>query len=328
MAKTAANAEVQLELDAIPQGINQLTDSGDRLNFTSTTSPWSRLDAHAAVVRPNGLATGGAITPAVSTTDNLVDTAALTGWLAGVLTSVGADTDIAASRGVTNGFRITSITVTSAGAIAAVAGTESTAFTETRAAAGGPPLIPVGSFEIGQVRLTSTSAAAVTAAEIFTVAGLHRELAGSPTWTVDYANGEVDFRSALPAIHTGAVGKAVYATYSQPVFSEVVDAADFVPAVESFTANSSQRYKRVVNSVSRGLTVASFNALLEDGVSDPVLGLIGQRVWCKFFPDSVASTDHNLSNGVLGITPAFPAGDNINGAFTITTEEKGANIVT
>ena len=66
-----------------------------------------------------------------------------------------------------------------------VAGTEADgAFSETRAAAGGPPLIPVTSVEIGQVRLTAASdaAALITSDEIFQNVGDHTERYDYPVW--------------------------------------------------------------------------------------------------------------------------------------------------
>ena len=162
-----------------------MADSGDATKFAASFAPISQASGSEPVVAPYGLLTGGAITP--HATNDTVSIAALTACMPGV---VGADADgvVAVSAGtltVTRGLTtdthcITSITVDSSGALAAVAGTDGTAFSETRGGVGGPPLIPVGSIEIGQVRTTSISAAAVAAGEIYQVPGLHLERSDYP----------------------------------------------------------------------------------------------------------------------------------------------------
>jgi len=154
---TAENGKLDFEAGQTSYAMAALTDSGDNTIFNSAVTIFSGANGKAPDIRPNGVITGGAIVPAVSGTNNLVDVAGLTCYLAGVNTTVAAGLDTAITRASTNVASISSITITSAGAIAVVKGTDSlsTAFSETRAAAGGPPLIPVGSIEIGQVRTTT-----------------------------------------------------------------------------------------------------------------------------------------------------------------------------
>ena len=157
---TAENAKLQYEAGQNSVAMVELTNSGDETTFTSAATLWSGRSGYAPVVRPNGLLTGGAVIPDASAVNNVVDVAALTCNLAGVVTSVAAG-ELTATRPATAVSKVISLTVNSSGALAAVAGTDgsTTAFSETRAAAGGPPVIPVGSIEIGQVRLTSNTAA-------------------------------------------------------------------------------------------------------------------------------------------------------------------------
>ncbi len=156
-----------------------LTDSGDNTEFSASFAPVSNASGYEPKVAPYGLMTGGAITP--HTDNNKVTVAALTASMAG---ATGADSDgtvvvasgaVTITRAATNVSKVNSITVDATGSLAAVAGTDgaSALFTETRGAAGGPPLIPVGSIEIGQVRTTTSTAAAVTTGQIYTVPGLH-----------------------------------------------------------------------------------------------------------------------------------------------------------
>ena len=105
-----------------------LTDSGDHKTMNSASTRWSNRSGYEPDVKPDGLATGGAVIPAVSGTNDLVDTAALTCYLAGVLTSVNASTDETILRGTgADTYRKSSVQVDSAGAIDIVAGTDHTA---------------------------------------------------------------------------------------------------------------------------------------------------------------------------------------------------------
>jgi len=312
---TSENAKLQYEGGQNATAMTLLTDSGDHTTFESAATLWSRKSGSAPVVRPNGLLTGGVVTPDASAVNDVVDVAALTCYLAGVLTSVGAG-ELTISRGVTTDIcMITSLTVTSGGALAAVAGTDSTAFSETRGAAGGPPFIAVGSIEIGQVRVSSVSAAVVASSEIFQVIGTHQER--SDLFEINYgpvitagvetkAGGSVTLLSALPLSHTGSVAKRVYASYSSPAFTDVSLASDFVPAETSHSVSSVQVYGNVLGSSSSSLGQGSFTCYLQDGISDPILKLKNEFLWFKFFSDRTQSA-YTLTNGKFGIVRAFPA---------------------
>ena len=312
---TAENAKLQYEAGQTSTAMSALTNSGDETTFTSAATLWSKRSGYTPVVRPNGLLTGGAITPNAS--NDTVNVAALTLNLNGVVTSVSAGT-ASVTRGVsTDTHNITSITINSSGAIAAVSGTDGTSFSETRGAAGGPPLIAVDSVEIGQVRTTSVSAAAVTSAEIFQVVGTHTERADYPLYNVNYGEGTVTFLAPLPEIHTGPATKAVYASYSAPIFTDVQLASDFVPPETSNSVTSTQIYGTTLGATSSTLNQGSFTAYLEDGVSDGLVLLKNQDLWFKFYPDRYKSP-YLLTQGKLGIARTFPAGDNIQAACTIS----------
>lgn len=322
----AENAKLQYEggQTAYPMGL--LTDSGDHTTFDSSADLWSKATGYTPNVKPNGLATGGAVSVADSGSNDVVDVAALTCYLAGVLTSVAADTDVAVTRGASsNTHAITSITVNSSGVIAAVAGTASTAFSETRAAAGGPPLIPVGSIEIAQVRTTSVTAAAITAAEIFQTIGSHQERYDYPVWTEHPETGTIEFASALPLIHTGPTARRVYASYAAPIFTDVPKAVDFVPPEKTYSVSSTPIYGAVLGSTSSTLNQGSFTAYLNDGVGDPLVSKKGEILWFKFFPDRYKSS-YLLCQGKLGVSRTFPAGNEIQAACTISSESEGTEV--
>jgi hypothetical protein len=324
---TAENAKLEYEAGQNATAMSALTNSGDSTTFTSAATLWSGKSGYTPVVRPNGLLTGGAVIPAVAAGNNNVDVAALTCNLAGIVTTVVADTDVAITRPATAVAKVCSITVDSTGAIAVVAGTDgsTTAFSETRAAAGGPPLIPVGSIEIAQVRVTSNTAAVITAAQIYAVVGTHVEMANYPLFNIDYTAGSVEFLSALPAIHTGPVCKKVYASYAAPIFSDISLASDFKPPETTHSVSSTQIYGTTLGSTSQTLGQGSFTAYLDDGVSDALVGQKNELLWFRFYPDRY-KTPYMLTQGKLGISRTFPAGDSIQAACTISATSEAIEV--
>lgn len=324
---SAENAKLQYEAGQNAVNMSALTDSGDATIFNSTVTLFSKRAGYAPDVRPNGLITGGAVIPSVAVANNNVDVAALSCYLAGIKTAVSAAVDQTCARAATNVSKINSITVNSAGAIAIVAGTDgsTSAFSETRGAAGGPPLIPVGSIEIAQVRYTGNTAAAVAAAEIFQVVGLHQERYDYPLFDINYADANIKFTAALPLIHTGAVPKKVYASYADPIFADISLASDFAPAETSNSVSSKQIYGSTLGSSSSSLGQGKFTAFLGDGISDALVALKNQILWFKFYPDRY-KTPYMLTQGKLGIARTFPAGDNIQAACTISSESASIEV--
>ncbi|WP_027714901.1 hypothetical protein [Desulfuromonas sp. TF] len=294
----AKNGLLYMEDGSTPQGYVLMVDSGDRQHFGVADVDIFSGDPE-AVVRPNGVVTGlNLLSVAAGGGNDLIDVKAFTVWLAGVETAVAADADVAVTRPATDVAKINSITLDDAGDIVEVAGTDSlsSAFSATRGAAGGPPFIPVGSIELGQVRLTTTAAAPIAAAEIFQ-GGEYTERAISPTPEIDAtgrgdwaddaatARAHVKFASVLPAIHTGSVAKRVYLSYSDPIFGEVSRSADFTPAEESYSTSTSEHYGGADNTESTSLGQAGFTAKLLTGVDDAVVGAKGKIRTFKFLPD-------------------------------------------
>lgn len=314
------NSLLKYESGVTPTAMSALTDSGDRKNFTSAASLFSESSGNAPDIRPDGLLTGGVVIPAVSTTNNLVDVASLTCYLVGVNTSVTASTDETVVRAATDVASITSIQITSAGAIAMIQGTDSSdaTFVETRGAAGGPPYIVVGSIEIAQVRTTSNTAAAITSAEIFQTIGTHLEKSDFPVFVANNALAEVDFDVALPASHTGDVPKGVFASYADPIFTEQPFANDFVPSETSFSVSSEQVYGAVVGSSSSALGQGSFTAILTNGITDNIISRKGENLWFKYFQDK-NKLPHIFTQGKLGVTRSFGASDNPKVSCTISS---------
>ncbi|KGE78273.1 hypothetical protein [Halomonas salina] len=318
------NPKLEYESGQSLQDFEQMSDTGDGTTFEASFAPWSGRSGFEASVLPFGLATGGDITP--NTGSDSVAVAALTAYMPGAaaadangLASVASGT-VGVNRALSDTHIINSITVDAAGSLAAVQGSEGTAFSETRGAAGGPPLIPVDSVEIGQVRLATTSAAPVKASEIFQVVGTHTERYDSPVWTEDPTIGEVTFASPLPAIHTGDVPKQVHVRGYTPIFAELPRVSDFVPADESNTVNSTQIYGSTLGSVSSSLGQASFTCYGQDGITDPIIKVKGERLWFRWHQDRNRAP-FSLTQGIVGVSRSYPAGDHVNIPVTISAEQ-------
>lgn len=323
---TAENAQLDYEAGQNFVPMEALSDSGDRTKFTSTGTLWSGISGKAPTVLPDGVATGGVVTPAALGGNDNVDVAALSAYLAGVLTAVGASADEAITRAATDVACINSVTVTSAGAIAVIKGTDSAdaTFSEVRGAAGGPPLIPVGSIEVAQIRVNTNVAAPIDASEIFQVVGTHQERYDFPLWNELPAEGAIEFLSALPAIHTGAIPKGVYAEFYTPLFAQVSLASDYVPPETSHSVSSTPIYGTTLGSTSSSLGQGSFTAYLQDGITDPLVALKNETLWFRFYPDRY-KTAHQLAQGKLGIARTFPAGDAIQAACTVSASAPGVD---
>lgn len=325
---------IRYESGQTPYPFEAMSDEGAATKFSASFAPISNAAGAEPIVAPYGLLTGGAITP--HATANTVSVAALsvmapgmTGADSGGVVAVAADT-VTITRGLTTDTHmITSITVDSTGALAAVSGTDHTAFSETRGATGGPPLIPVGSIEIGQVRTTSVTSAVVSSGEIFAVPGLHLERSDLPVYNLNYATGEVTFADSLPLIHTGNVAKKVYIKGATPLFAPIANTSDWVPAESTYSITSTDTYDGPVGSASSSLGQASFTInKMTDGITDAVVALKGKTIWTEFRPDRDKTAPKQLTQGVIGITRTFPAGGgNISGAVTITPSGESVDVV-
>lgn len=320
------------EADAVITAMVELTDQGDKTDFRSAAALWSGRSGKAPDIKPNGLKSGGAITPEASATNDQVDIAEAKVFLAGVETTISAVPDQAIIRPVVDDFQIFSITVTDLGAYAVVDGAEGTAFSEVRGANGGPPYIDNDAVEIGQIRVSSQTPAVITTNEIKQVEGVHQERYDLPNWEIEYASVEngilgyagIVFHSALDAIHSedagsNVYGKDVFAEYYTPSFVEIIDAYDFLPPAQSHNINTTQVYGRVKGSASQTLNAGSFNVELKDGITDNLLRFVDEFIWFKFFQDRL-NDPYILCQGYLGAPVNFPAGANVNAACAIAAE--------
>ncbi|RLA02157.1 MAG: hypothetical protein DRQ47_07155 [Gammaproteobacteria bacterium] len=324
---TAADAKLQYESGQTSYSMEKLTDIGDAITFESHAVLFSNANTKEPNVKPDGLASGGVVVQAISNTDDMIDVAALTCYLAGVKTTVPAAADETIVRATADAASISSITINSTGNVVIVKGTDSvdTNFSEVRDAAGGPPYIPVGSIEVGQVRTTSNAAAKIDPTEIFQVIGLHQERYNSPIWTINSQDALVVMDSALQDIHTGGTTKSVNASYADPLFSDIAKSENYVPSETSHTVNSKQIYGTTIGSAAKSLNQGTFTAYVEDGITDPLIKAKDDNLWFKFFPNRYKS-DYILDQGLLGVSRTFPAGDSLAAACTISSTEAAVGV--
>ncbi len=332
---TTENSALYYEFEHFLKGMASLTDSGDHFTFNSVSDCWSDEAGFSPVVRPDGVLAGVQVSPSLSS-NNQVDISSGSLNLAGAIVTKSSATGLTCTRGdVSNPFIINSITLTSAGAFSVVPGTPGTAFSESRGVAGGAPFIPVGSIELSQVRLSSSTAGIVLASEIYASPNVHRELANYPVISsIDFVREResvlfpagVTFSCAMMCNHTGGVVKGVYAQYYEPEFVEIGRAADFQPSSNSFSTTSNACYGGVVGEVSRSLKAGKFRAYLDDGVSDAILTKEGKKIWFKFLPDRYFPDKYVLTHGFMGVSAKYPAKGSISADFTINSVNPGVRI--
>lgn len=335
---TSANAQIQIETGRSLVSYENTTNSGDNTVFNPSANIMSAYQGLEPVVRPNGIVTGAnLISVAVSGSNNVVDVAAFTAYSIAVLHSVSAAADQTITRPAGNVSKVNSITMNSSGSIAVIAGTDgaTTAFSETRGAAGGPPYIPVDSVELGQVRVTTSAAAPITAGQIFQTVGQHTERSDFPTHTVNNigdgsfasnagkVNAYIEMGAALPLAHTGDTAKRIYVQYYTPTLSALSRALDFVPAENSASTSSTQFYGGTFATASTSLGQGGFTAYLDDGVQDSLVQNKDKNLTVKFFPDK-NKAPFILTQGILSLTRSFPVDDQNQASVTISAENVSA----
>jgi hypothetical protein len=328
---TAKNAKIEIETgQALSGAAAVMTDSGDHKTFTiSGGTLWSGKAGFTPSVRPNGIVSGRNLV-GTATSNDFVSVAAFTAYSKGTLYTVTA-ANIVCDRASAGNVKIDSVTMTSAGALAVVQGTQHTAFSTTRDAIGGPPLIPVNSVEIAQIKLTGATAAAVAVTEIFQVVGQHAERYDYPTWqefnvglgesalTSAQKFAHVKFDAALPLIHTGSVAKKVYMTYYTPQFTELTRTMAFRPVEQAHSVSSQEYYRGSIGSVSSSIGQGGFTALLNDGLTDGLVSEKDNTLTVRFYPDENKGA-YSLTQGRLGLSRTFPFDNQIQAEATISAE--------
>lgn len=331
---TSKNAKIEFESGQALVDFVAMTDSGDHQTFTVSDNLWSGESGKEPDVRPNGIVTGSNLLSTHATNDT-VSIAEFTAYSEGTEHTVSATTDTI-TRPATDVAKVNSITMDDTGAIAVVAGTDSsdTSFSATRGAAGGPPEIPADSVEIGQIRVTTSAAGAIAATEIFETPGTHQERFDSPTWqlpvntvgkglqadTASEKYAHVKFDEALDAIHASGAYKKVYIKYYTPSFTEIQRGVDFVPVGNSHSVNSTPVYgNKTIGSQSSSIGQGGFTAYMTDNITDALLLREDKVTTIRHYADR-NKTAYDLTQGTLGFSPKNPV-DNQNSVDVSITAE-------
>jgi len=328
---TSSKGKIEVETGRTLTSATAMTDSGGHQIFYRGTV-WSDYDGAEVSVRPDGMVTGRSVLSVHASSDT-VTVAGFTAYTKGTLTTVSATTDTF-TRGTGPGkAKVISVYMGSDGAIAVEPGAEGSGatFSDTRAAAGGPPLVPVGGIEIGQLRVTSSTAGVLTAAEIFQVVGTHVERFDFPGWdeeplgkgyladTTYEKNAHIKLKTALSAIHTGSTYKHVYIQYYTPLFAELSKTMDFVPAENSHSVSSTEYYNGTIASKSSSIGQCSFTALMDNNINDTLMGQQDKVITTRFYPNR-NKAPYILTQGTLGLVRSFPVADQNQAACTISAE--------
>jgi hypothetical protein len=88
---------------------------------------------------------------------------------------------------------------------------------------------------------------------------------------------------------------------------------------------STQIYGTTLGSTSKSLGQGGFTAYLEDGVTDGLVASKDALLWFRFYPDRY-KTPYLLTQGKLGVSRTFPAGDTIKAACTISATKTATEV--
>lgn len=326
MAKSGKNGKLEIGIGVTPNLGTELTDSGDHLTYEAAEGvrfsaiKTDTLGDLSPVLKADGVVRGGRVKIAVSGSVNVIDVTAITSsYIAGVESTLAAQTDVTVARPTVSDYLISSICLDyNAGTeqIAVIQGTEGSAFSETRDAAGGPPLLAVDHIELAQVRYTAQDAAAVSASEIIAIPNQHREESNFPAFTIDHLDGEVVANSAIMVNHTGPITKAVYIDYYTETTVEVPTVSTFTPPAKTFTSTKTNTYQGVVTTEAEEQSDGSFTALI-DGTSTEIVSLIsGTTAYFKFYPDKDLP-EYKIGIGSYGVTEDFSADGAMTASITV-----------
>lgn len=332
MAKTAAQTLIGYE-DTLTEIAEQLTDSGDHTVFSGTAETWSGDGDYAPQILPDGIVNAtSALIVTPGTAADTVDAAEFTAYFAGTETTCGAESALSTPRPSVSNFVIHIVTHDGTD-YAVVTGTEGTSFSTTRGTAGGPPLIPVGSIQVAQVKMSSQTSAVVLASEISQSASQGtQERFDTPGWETynlglgnqTFADAEknahVKFNSALPLTHTANVPKRVYCVVNEPDYTTVQESLDWVPSEPQISATSTQKHRKTTNTTSESLTSASFNIYWNNPTTDALRKKEGRKLTFKVWPDQNITDEYELTQGYISFTSTNPVAADMGAAATVVSE--------
>lgn len=305
---TGKNMQVKVEMsqDALLAEIFT-GDSTNKIFTTSNASIFSLFTDAAdtidrtPVMKCDGVVSGGVVTPGTAVDD--VDISAVVCWIDGVSVSVAAASAEDVPKGATDAYYIIhAVTVTAAGAIAIVNGTEGASLSGNYGDAGGKPYTPATSILLGYVTRYDDESAVVTLAEISQVPNQSREVSVIPYPVYDVQAGTITFEEALMANHTGDITKSVVAdVYSPTSFTTLTGIASIslpgeTPASNTVQTPDGTSVAQDPNTLENGALV-----VLTDGSHNDLPALIDNTTAVvRFWPNSNKTDYYEFFAGISG----------------------------
>lgn len=334
---TSANAMIKIETSSIAYSAAAMTDSGDQTIFKVTGVDVFSGDPDVDC-KPDGIISGINLLYATGVNDT-VAWPAFTCYISGIEVSVGAGS-IAITRPASAVAKVCSIIVDGTATVDETEGTDgaTTTFSETRGAAGGPPLIAVADIEIGQIRVTSDVAAPILDNEIKQNPGQHSEFTHFPpiaeilhvgkgdilALSASEKTAYVKFASALPKIHTGAIPKGVFVDYAVPNMTEIPRCLAYTPSEVSHGISSTTYYGGTDASTTKSLGQGGFTVRMDDGIRDFIVRRKDKQTVVYFYPDR-DKTPNQKTMATIGLSRTFPEADQNSGAVTMTSLNETAD---
>ena len=316
-APTGTNLRLMVEDSAAASAAEQAVDSGDGKKFSSTGSRFSLLEKdennidRRPVVNPDGLQSGCMAVPAVSGADNALDVYGGTVLIANSQLTVSPQTGITVSRPAASMKKISSVIINASAVASVIDGTDGSAYSDTRGAAGGPPYVPVGQVELATVRLDSEAAAPLTTDEIF----FAPEYTHTPAYKLLPYSASLEFASPIPLIHTGGVAKAVWVTWYEPSLTQL-DVVTVRPVSSAFEID------RATGSVDRTKQKSgSFVCSLSGIQTDLARRIDGSVRLFEFMPDSTQNRKEFFYAAVEIVADYSPQGLMTGAATLLPVEE-------
>ena len=316
-APTGTNLRLMVEDSAAAETAEQMTDGGDQKKFSSTGARFSLLEKDETgidrrpVVRPDGLQNGCMVSPAVSGADDGLDVYGGTVFIANSAVTVSPQTDIAVTRPAASMKNCSSVMINASGIASVVGGTDGSAFSDTRGAAGGPPYVPAGQVELATVRLDSDTAAPLTTDEIF----FAPEFTHAPAYRLLPYSASLEFASPLPLIHTGGLAKAVWITRYEPSLTQL-DVVTVRPPAASFEID------RATGTIDRAKLNSGSIVISLSGIQTDLARRIdgGVRLF-EFMPDSTQTRKEFFYAAVEIVADYSPQGLMTGAATLLPVEE-------
>jgi len=339
---TASKAKLMAEFNQTFFDFTAATNSGDQKIFTvAGKSLFSAKEGYELDVKPDGIVTGrNLITP--GTAAETVDVAAFTVNLGGTEYEVASSVETC-TRPAADVACVNTLVATESGGtvtVTVIVGDDTSSGTtliRTRDGLGGPDYIPVCSAAIGEVHFITHASAVILASEIKQVVGTHTERFDSPTWdeyptgdgnkaeTTAQKNAYIEFKDVIGVgIHTGDAYRAVWVSGYVPVASEVSSSVDFKACKNSHSVSSRQLYNETRGSKSSSLGQGGFTALVDDGITDALVGLEDENITFWFYPNR-SKLPYSVTQGYLGLDPTWPADADIEVSATISAAQKTVN---